>query len=207
MTEAETARRVGEVVESASDRFVAQCYTLYGSPPLGAFVRAGSQGANGDGTPVYGVVYGVSTQSLDPGRPVIARGGDSTSEEAVYDANPQLSRLLCTRFEAVITGHSAGGSLKQYLPPLPPRIHSFVFECIDGEEREAARGLGFLSLLLGSSPLGPGMADEVIAACLRRASARQRDPQGFLVEAGKALAAHLSGDLARLDSILRRLRP
>ena len=207
MREAGTPRRVGEVVESASDRFVAQCYTLYGSPPLGAFVRAGSEGPNGDGTPVYGVVYGVSTQSLDPGRPVIARGGDSDSEDAVYDSNPQLSRLLCTRFEAVITGHSAGGSLKQYLPPLPPRIHSFVFECAGGEEREAARGLSFLSLLLGSAPLGPGMADEVIAACLRRASAHQQDPQGFLVEAGKVLAAHLSRDLTRLDSILRRLRP
>ena len=207
MTEAQTPRRVGEVVESASDRFVAQCYTLYGAPSLGAFVRAGSEGVNGGGEPVYGVVYGVTTQSLDPGRPVIARGGDSPTEDAVYDANPQLSRLLCTRFEAVITGHSAGGSLKQYLPPLPPRIHSFVFECAGGETREAARSLNFLSLLLGSSTLGPGMADEVIAACLRGVSAHQQDPQEFLVEAGKALAAYLSRDLTRLDSILRRLLP
>ena len=165
MTEAQVPRRVGEVVESASDRFVAQCYTLYESPSLGAFVRAGSEGANGDGTPVYGVVYGVSTQSLDPGRPVIARGGDSASEDEVYDANPQLARLLCTR------------------------------------------SLDFLGLLLGASPFGPGMADEVIAACLRRASAHQEDPRGFLVGAGKALAAYLSRDLTRLDAILRRLRP
>ena len=207
MTEVQVPRRVGEVVESASDRFVAQCYTLYEAPSLGAFVRAGSEGANGDGTPVYGVVYGVSTQSLDPGRPVIARGGDSASEDEVYDANPQLARLLCTRFEAVITGHSAGGSLKQYLPPLPPRIHSFVFECAGDEEREATRSLDFLGLLLGASPFGPGMADEVIAACLRRASSHQEDPRRFLVGAGKALAAYLSRDLTRLDAILRRLRP
>ena len=207
MTETHIPRRVGEVVESASDRFVAQCYTLYGAPSLGTFVRAGSEGTNGDGTPVYAVVYGVSTTSLDPGRPVIARGGDSASEDEVYDSNPQLSRLLCTRFEAVITGHSAGGSLKQYLPPLPPRIHSFVFECDDDEEREVTRSLDFLGLLLGSSPLAPGMADEVIAACLRRASAHQQDPRQFLVGAGKAIAAYLSRDLTRLDSILRRLRP
>ena len=206
MTEAQAPRRVGEVVESASDRFVAQCYALYEAPPLGAFVRVGSDGPNG-AAPVYGIVYGVSTRALDPGRPVIARGEDSPSEKAVYDDNPQLSRLLCTRFEAVITGHSEGGSIRQYLPPLPPRIHSFVFECAAGEEREAARSLGFLGLLLGSSPLAPAMADEVVAACLRRVSAHQQDPAAFLVGAGKVLAAHLAGDLTRLDSILRRLTP
>ena len=31
--------RVGEVVESASHGFTAQCYRLYESPPLGALVR------------------------------------------------------------------------------------------------------------------------------------------------------------------------
>ena len=200
-------RRVGEVVESASDRFVAQCYRLYEAPSLGAFVRAGSDGSNGEGTPVYAVVYGISTRSLDPGRPVIARGAGATSEAEVYDANPQLSRLLSTRFEAVVTSHGKGGRMRQYLPPLPPRIHSFVYECSAEEERDTTRRLDFLSLLLSSSPAGPGMVDEVIAACLRRASTHHEDPREFLVAAGKALAGHLSRDLSRLDSILRRLQP
>ena len=38
----EGGQRVGEVVEAASHRFLAQCYRLYCSPPLGAFVRTQS---------------------------------------------------------------------------------------------------------------------------------------------------------------------
>ena len=105
-------RRVGEVVESASDRFSAQCYRLYESPPLGSFVRTEAPMPS-DGGPrseegpsdIYAVVCRVSTQSIDPGRPVIARGELEESEEDIYHSNPQLARLLCTRFDAVIVGH------------------------------------------------------------------------------------------------------
>jgi len=88
--------RVGEVVESASHRFSAQCYRLYQSPPLGSFVRTeapipsdGSSGTEDEPSDIYAVVCGVSTQSIDPGRPVIARGEVEESEEDIY--RPQQS--------------------------------------------------------------------------------------------------------------------
>ena len=99
--------RIGEVVESASERFVAQCYQLYQSPSLGAFVRtdaAPRAGGEFEPSSIYAVVCGVSTQALDPGRPVVARGEEEATEEDVYRSNPQLMRLLCTRFEALIVG-------------------------------------------------------------------------------------------------------
>ena len=207
-------QRVGEVVESASHKFTAQCYRLYQSPPLGAFVCTESRlagdfdvGSEGETARIYAVVHGVSTRALDPGRPVIARGEDEEREEDVYRSNPQLERLLCTRFDAQIVGHGDGAEHHPYLPALPPRIHAFVYACSPSEVERCTRSLDFLDLLVSSSPAERGIADEVIAACLRQASSQLEDPHGFLVQAGKVLAVHLAGDLPRLNSILRRLNP
>ncbi len=215
-------QRVGEVVEASSERFTAQCYQLYQSPPLGAFVRTGGtltpafghpspsgRGAGGEGeyADIFAVVYNVATESLDPGRPVAARGEGEDSEDDIYRGNPQLSRLLCTRFEALIVGHGDGKSFNQYLPALPPRIHAFVYACTPEEVGRFVGSLDFVSLLLHSSSVGRGMADDVVSACLRGASAYLDEPHTFLVEAGKALAIQLSGDPPRLNSILRRLSP
>ena len=120
------ARRVGEVVESTSTSFVAQCYQLDGSPALGALVRT-------DSPDIYGVVARVTTEPLDSARPVLARGEDSDSEEDVIRDNPQIARLLTSRFEVIIAGHVDDGVIRQYLPPRPPRVHSFVYAC-DSEE-------------------------------------------------------------------------
>ena len=220
----EAGQRIGEVVEAASHRILAQCYRLYCSPPLGAFVRTESvqyplspfangrqreieREAEGETSHIYAVVYGISTESLDPGRPVIARGEYENSEEDVYRSNPQLERLLCTRFEALIVGHSDGDTCNQRLPALPPRIHSFVYLCTPEEVGQFTRSMDFLSLLANSVPSGQGITDEVIVACLRQASAHLETPRGFLVGAGKALAVQLAGDTPRLNSILRRLSP
>ena len=220
----EGGQRIGEVVEAASHRFLAQCYRLYCSPPLGAFVRTQSvrtslssladgqqeeiQGwAEADTSHVYAVVCGISTESLDAGRPVIARGEDENKDEDVYRSNPQLERLLCTRFEALIVGHNDGDTYNQYLPALPPRIHSFVYLCTSEEVSRFTRSMDFLNLLVNSVPSGQGIADEVVAACLRQAGAQMEDPGSFLVGAGKALAVQLADDTPRLNSILRRLSP
>ena len=59
-TDPQPDARIGEVVEASSTGFSAECYALYGAPPLGALVRVGEPA-------VYGVVYSVSTAALDPG--------------------------------------------------------------------------------------------------------------------------------------------
>ena len=206
-----TIERVGEVVEASSDRFTAQCYRLYKSPHLGALVRAASNLGGGEGeqgaVTVYGVVRSVGTQSLDPTRLVVARGEDAASEEEVYRSNPQLSRLLTTHFQCLIVGHAHGSDLHQYLPPLPPGIHSFVYACQPSEVREFTDQLHFLRGLITSTAAGDGAADDVVSSCLRIASFQWDDRRAFLVRAGKAVAAQLTADLPRLNSILRRLSP
>ena len=190
-----TPERIGEVVGADTRRFTVQCYRLYEAPPLGTLVRTGNPS-------VYAVVSEVSTESLDPGRPVIARGEGAATEEDVYRDNPQLDKLLCTRFQGQTIGYSQDDGLLTGLPPLPPRIHSFIYPCTAEEVAALTQSLSFVPLLLNS---GVPSSDEVIAACLRLASRQVANGQEFLVRAGKALAVEMSGQLPRLNAILRRL--
>ena len=190
-------RRVGEVVESTSTSFVAQCYQLEGAPALGGLVRT-------DSPDIYGVVGVVTTEPLDSARPVLARGEDAGSEEDVIRDNPQLARLLTSRFQVFIAGHVEDGITHQYLPPRPPKVHSFVYAC-DREEVALFTGhLDLLRLLLNS---GANHSDEIVGACIRQAASSHDHPAEFLAHAGRTLAGELSADVARLNSILRRVAP
>ena len=224
----DAATRFGEVVEASVQTLIGQCHRLYVAPPLGTLVRAGDD--------VYGVVSGIVTSALDPTRRVIARGADAATESEVYAAHPQLERLLRTDVTIAVVGHRPppddaprrnDGPFAQYLPPLPPRIHTFLYACsaaearaflgldgggfdsggfdsggLDGERRGAASvRLDFVSLLIGGGPAD----DDVLAAALRRASLAFDAPAAFLLAASRAVAVLLANDTARLNTILRRL--
>lgn len=188
-------KKIGEVVQSNTTEFIAQCYELHQPPPLGSLVKIT--------TPLetYGIVYNAATTSLEPGRHPLARGGDE--EEDVYRANPQLAKLLHTEFNALVVGHQESGCYYHYLPPQPARIHSFVYLCDTEEVREFTQSLDFLPLLLSTQL--PVPREEVVAACLRQASHAHSPPHSFLVKAGKELALLLSGETNTLNTILRRI--
>ena len=189
-------KRLGEVVEAATTEFVVQCYELYTAPVLGSLVRCGDDEA------IYGIVHEIATRSIDTGRRPIARGRDEDDEEAIYQSNPQLLRLLSTEFRALCVGHVEDGAMRRWLAPLPPRIHSFVYPCSDDTLREFSAELDFASILL-SAPISS--ADDVLAAFLKMAGDAHSDRDEFLVNAGKRLTPLLGGQMQRLDGILRRI--
>ena len=193
------AQRVGEVIEASTTDFVAQCYELYQSPPLGSMVKTRDLGVE-----LYGVVYNATTTSLEPGRRPIARGKDETSEEAIYQASPQLLKLLKSEFGVLVVGHRQGDKLHHYLPPKPARIHSFVYLCSPEEIKEFSQSFDFLNILLNTHlPVSP---EELIAASLRQMSQVYEDRRAFLVAAGKELAILLSGQFNQLKAILERIK-
>jgi hypothetical protein len=191
--------KIGEVVESSTSQFTAQCYELHEAPPLGSLVKAGA-GSVG----VYGVVSQVVTASVEPGRRAIARGKDELDETSVYRENPQLLKLLRTDFTALVVGHRQENKLYRYLSPQPARLHSFVYICRAQELQEFSRRLDCLSLLLAAQPAGLG--DELVAAFLRQAAQAHQDHHNFLVAAGKELVTLLNGQTSRLNAILKRMK-
>jgi hypothetical protein len=196
---AELAERVGEVIEASTTEFMAQCYELYQSPPLGSLVKTTDLPVE-----LYGIVYHVATSSLEPGRRPIARGKDEASEEEVYRSSPQLLKLLRTEFSAVVVGHRQDDKLFHYLPPKPARIHSFVYQCSPDEVREFSQSFDFLNIL--ASTHLPVTAEELIAASLRLMCEVREDRQRFLVAAGKELAVLLGSEFNRLKSILGKIK-
>ncbi len=192
-------QRVGEVIEAGTTDFVAQCYELYQSPPLGSLVKTRDLPVE-----LYGIVYNAATTSLEPGRRPIARGKDEATEEEIYRSSPQLLKLLRSEFSALVIGHRQGDKLYHYLPPKPARIHNFVYLCSPDEVREFSQSFDFLNILINAHL--PVSADELIAACLRQMSQVYEDRHTFLVAAGKELAILLSGQLNQLKAILGRIR-
>jgi hypothetical protein len=186
--------KIAEVIEASTAQFTAQCYELYGLPPLGSLVKTGD---------IYGIVGHAETAGMEPGRRPIARGKDEASEEAVYQSSPQLLKLLRSDFTAVVVGYQDGEKIYQYLPPQPARIHSFVYLCEPEEVKEFSQSFDFLHILTNAAL--PVPAEELIAAALRQESGAQDDPRAFMIAAGKELANLLSSDFIRLKNILGRL--
>ncbi len=195
----ELADRVGEVIEASTTEFVAQCYELYQSPPLGSLVKTADLPVE-----MYGIVYHATTASLEPGRRPIARGKDEASEEDVYRASPQLLKLLRTEFSVLVVGHRQDDKIFHYLPPKPARIHSFVHLCSPDEVREFGQSLSFLNIVVNARL--PVSVEELVAATLRQMSQAHEDRRAFLVAAGKELAVLLGGQYQRLKAILERVK-
>lgn len=191
-------QKIAEVIETSNPEFTAQCYELEGVPALGSMVR--TRGRDCD---IYGIVYYSATHSIEPGRRIIARGQNASSDRDVFKSNPQLAKLLVSDFKALVVGYNSGGEIKQYLPPSPASVYAFVYNSNADEVRQFTQMLNFLNLLLDSRL--PMATDEVVAAFLRLASRTHPDAKEFLVRAGKELAWLLSNDIRRLDSILKRL--
>ncbi len=193
--ESDLPERVGEVVQSETDVFTAECKALGNPPSLGSLVTA-PDGA----VEVFGVVFHAATRGLDRTRPVMALGEDDETEDDLHARHPQLTQLLRTEFSAIVVGYRTAGSISHVLPPRPARLHGFVH--IVGREtlRSFTQSLQFISnLVLSSLP----SADHATAAFVRQALYAQDDADKFQLVVGKELARLLYRDVHRLNTLLR----
>ena len=184
---------IGEVVESGTKGFVARTRRVGEAPHFGSFVRAGAA------APVYGLVYEIITGSREPGRKPDAY---DMSIEELRREQPQIFELLKTEFHVLTLGYLDSGKIRFALSPLPPPIHSFVYECTD-EEKEALSSEDFFLRAIISSPNVP--VDDLIISSLLSAQEVRKNDRDFIVRMGKSLSRYLKDDYERLSSILRRL--
>jgi hypothetical protein len=188
----------GEVIEASTTEFTAQARQLDSAPPFGSFVQV----ATDDALTILGVVAHVQTSGIDPGARAIMRGHDEVRDELIYQENPDLPLVLRTTFRALVVGFAEGGSIYQFLPPRPPRLHYSVVPCSPAAVRTFTdAGLEYLGTLLRGVEVP---TDELLAANIRCAATLRGEPQAFLEQAGRELAQLLHGDYARLTTIVKR---
>jgi hypothetical protein len=202
-------------------------------PPFGSFVRIGEAvpatnvppslpedfdpfetplavvppSADDDAAVLYGVVFHAEIGALEAGRPLTAFGLD---EESLRREQPQIFELLATRFSAVLVAYAAnpdGTGLRPHLPPRPPRPHARVYAASDAETRRLTERMDYLRpLLLGSTGSAASYpADELAAALLRNAWRSHGGDEGFMLRAGRELAALLPTEYDRLRAIINRV--
>ena len=191
-------KKIAEVIAAGTTEFTAECYELYDIPPLGSLVFTFDPPLE-----ILAVVYHATTSGIEPGRRPVARGKNEISDEDVYRANPQLTKLLRSEFQALVLGHTVNDTFLPYLPPKPARLHSFVHTCPTAKMLQVGQSLDFLSLLVNAP--APTPPEELIAATLREISRVQTDPASFLIDAGKKLTGLYTGDYRKLKAILGRL--
>jgi hypothetical protein len=185
---------VAEVVESSTTQIIAECRALNESPPFGSFVRITSEPVT------LGIVFNIATRSLDPTRRPTAYG---KTEAELRLEQPQIFELLRTEFHALLVGFREGKSIRQTLPPQPPRLHSFVYTSGKDEVRAFTADFDYLRILLSASR--QTVSDElIIAACRAALSAHDNDPE-YLIGIGKELSRLLPRDYERLNAIVRRI--
>jgi hypothetical protein len=187
------AEHVGEVIESSTSRFATESRELDNAPPFGSFVKTEREPV------IYGLVYNVSTHSMEPNRRATAYG---TTEYELRMEQPQIFELLKTEFEAATIGYLAEEGIRQVLPPQPPRIHSFVYPCTEAEVKALTGNGDFLRSLLSS----PGIpADDLIIAAVRNAWRTRSYDMPYLVSLGKDLCRLVKDDYDRLSLLMRRI--
>ncbi len=185
---------IAEVIESSTTEFAAQCCQLHGSPDFGSFVKVGSPRT------IIGMIHDISTGSTDLNRRPVAYG---KTEEELKNEQPQIFELLRTEIKIRIVGYYEQRGIRQLVPPQPPNLHSFVYECTPEEVQEFTLNFEYFRTVLG---IGGTLADELLIAAIQQtcrthgASARQS-----LIRAGKELSRLLRDDYDRLESILRRI--
>lgn len=185
---------LGEIVEASTTDLRAVATQTFASPAFGSFVRTS------DGERVtYGVVSHVQHATVDPSRRAVPLG--RTWEELERE-QPQVRELLTTEFQAICFAYAeTDEGINAYLPPVPPRVHDFVYACDPSEIVELTADLTFVRTL---GACGLPVAGELIAAAVRAAAEERADKHAFLVRAGREVADLYRGDYEQATSILRR---
>lgn len=167
-------------------------------PKFGSFVRAESTDT---GLNVFGVVYNVVTGPQDSmHKPTALR----LSRDDLRMQQPHIFSLLKTEVFATTVGYELEGKFQRRLPPHPPLVHDFLYQCLPNEIVEISENFDFVRFLTEVSAVP---VDELIAAAVQEAYiARNRDYK-FLVTAGQSISRLISGDYDRLMSVLRKIRP
>jgi len=187
---------LGETIASDSQVLEVECHRLYGAPAFGSFVRA----ACPSGFCQFAVVTHVSTGPFDGNRVVQAH---RLAPGELEERKPHLTSLLRTLFQARVIGYGDDNARVAGTPPLPARLHCFVYPATAEEIRAITASPSFLRPLV-QTPNAP--LEDLLVGAIR--SAQEAWGSGErLVAWGKYLARLLHQDYVTLEGVMHRLSP
>ncbi|MEB3279722.1 MAG: HAS-barrel domain-containing protein [Lyngbya sp.] len=207
-------RHIGEVIETATCEFLAQCLesedlTFPIMPPFGSWVKSTDEES---GNQIYAIVYHVTTCPIDSVHRARALG---LSLQELREEQPQIFAMLKTEFRAAIIGFETPavgtngiepprGIVYQYIPPRPPQIHQAVYHCETRDIVYFSEEFDFLRTLL---QLNQAPVESLVAAAIRHIYQLRNCDRSWLVEAGRTLSILLRDDYDRLRIILKQIHP
>jgi len=98
--------------------------------------------------------------------------------------------------------HADSKKVNFALSPLPPPIHSFLYECTNKEKKELSEQDFFLRTIMSSSNVS---VDDLLISSLSHARTVRKNDGEYIVRMGKSLSRYFKDDYERLSSILRRI--
>ena len=193
---------IGRVLRASTAGFSAGTRTRQlGTAAFGMVVRA--QPRTEGNEIIYGLIYDIHIDDDPMVRQLIL--ADAVSEETIQDQHHH--RLIPVEMSVLAIGYRTyDGQIRHAMPPRPPLNLDPIFLCNAEELQAVTARFDYFRIVLGSSQV-PG--EQLLAANLLLAAQTypENEQYGFLVRAGKEVARLLSGDLARLDHLLRLIYP
>lgn len=189
---------VGRIIRSSTTRYAVGCQVLRPQVPVfGSLVKV--RAPNED--EIYGLIHDVRMED----DPFVRQMATTDGLRPEYIEDQRRNRQVPIEVGVLVVGYSHIGEIYHWLPPQPPLSLDVIHTCAQDELVAFTEQFDYFRLVLDNRDLP---ADELLAANLRYA-AKARDVAGrdFLVNAGRELARLLVMDPARLDAILRRIRP
>ncbi|HET7011006.1 MAG TPA: hypothetical protein VFI11_09545 [Anaerolineales bacterium] len=166
-------------------------------PAFGTLCKASAQQGASE---VIGLIYDISIEDDELARQLAA----SDMPSAEMRADQQFVRPIPIEIKALTVGFCVDGRYEQRLPPQPPMTLAEIYPLDADEVRQFTERMDFLPLVLAAPQLP---VDHLLTACLRHAALARPESarETFLVEAGRACARLLAGDLSRLNNLIRGL--
>ncbi len=192
---------IGRVLRSSTSGFSAGSrVNQIGEPSFGMVVKAQPREETRD--TIYGLIYNIHIDD-DPlvKQMVLA---ENVTEEVVRDHRNH--RIVPIEMSVLSIAYRASDRyVRHSLPPRPPMSLDPVCLCTDEEIQEVMLRFDFFPIVFNSQV----PSEQLLAAALMIAAATLPEEQqyNYLVSAGREAGRLLSGDMARLDNLLRLIYP
>ncbi|HVO42614.1 MAG TPA: hypothetical protein VMT34_08325 [Aggregatilineales bacterium] len=171
-------------------------------PSFGAFVRTYTEDGSDPVTDVIGLIYAIRIDD----DPLVRQLIMANQLNPVTLRDQRENRMIPVEISVVNIGYRINGQSLHNMPPRPARSLDPVCLCDNACIRGFTDRFDFFRLVLNTTEVP---SEDLLAAALKHAAAARpvREQREFLVEAGRRLAQLLSHDLARLNHLLRLIKP